>query len=300
MKKNSRQRGFLLSLALLLALACTAQAQGLPAVQPGAPLYSNLADEDALNGVLSALNQAGLDPETVSQVGDWVRDYNQLAQGNPAYSVTGAFAPMTEGFVDYGEDQAVYADYNYQWWKRARRDYYDVLCRSTAYFLLDGMIQVAHPLPEDQWAVDSWLETDYDGFESNPRLSFSEGGKAAYFTLFAPIDLGGITAAGDMAALIQRTWRQRGVSFAPGKASLLTVWIPSQGQTAAGHAALLVELDQGFLLFEKTNPEYPYQATLFAAMDEARDYLIASMQAAYRGDDMAPDPIVVFLNDRPL
>lgn len=300
MRNRRFTTGTLFLSALLLAFAWTAQAQGLPAAQPGAPLYSNLANEEALAGVLSALNEAGLDRQAVSQMGDWVRDYNQLAQGNPAYTVTGAFAPMAEGFVDYGEDQAVYADYNYQWWKLARRDYYDVLCRSTAYFLLGGLIDVANPLPEAQWDIEGWLATDYDGFESNPRLNFTAEEKAAYFSLFTPIDLGGIKDAGDMTALIQRTWRERGVSFTDGKASLLTVWIPSQGLTAAGHAAVLVELEQGFLLFEKTNPEYPYQATVLAAIDEARDYLIASMRAAYRGYDMVPDPIVVFLNDRPL
>ncbi len=298
-----------LALVLLLALPGLALAETrLPVVEPGAPLYSNLGDEESLLAVADAMKDAGLNEGAVDAVCDWVRDYNRVEAHNPVYAIVSGFQPMTEGYVDYG-DAETYAEFNFQRWKVAKLDYYDVLCRSTAYWLLRDQMSVSERIPADRWERNGLLKTDFDALfgpedddriTPNPALAdLTEDEIAAYATLFQPIPEGGENTPEAVADAMRRLFAERGVQFPQGKAKLVTECYPAEGQLAVRHAAVLIELDTGCLLFEKYGPDYPYQATLFASAEEAGAYLCASIIAEYERFGLpAPDSVAILCNDQ--
>lgn len=280
----------LLPLLMLAGMALwTAQAEA-PRPEPAKPLYSNLDDASALAWTMDALRAAEIPEAAVEQLREWIQDYNALSKGNPVYTVTGAFAEMEGGAVRYGEPVEDYYEFNYRWWKAARKDYWDVLCRSTAYTLTRNRIDVTKPLAEEDWEK-VWLETDHNGVESNPGIRWTPSEKAAYFTLFDPIFMEKSAGGADAAcARVLEKWRSHGVSFRDGGASLLTLWCEwhenGQYELFASHAAVMVNLPEGgVLVFEKIGPEYPYQATVFACEAEVS----AHFDAWLLQDDLQPE-----------
>lgn len=304
---NAR-RMWALALALMLALPGLALAESaLPVPEPGTPLYSNLGDEESLLAVADAMKAAGLDESAVDAVCNWVRDYNRVEANNPVYAIVSDFQPMTEGYVDYG-DAETYAEFNFQRWKVAKLGYYDVLCRSTAYWLLRDQMRVSERIPADQWERNGLLETDFDALLGpgdddrvipNPALAdLTEDEIAAYATLFQPISENGEDSAEAVADAMRRLFAERGVQFPQRRAKLVMECYPADGQLAVRHAAVLIELDSGCLLFEKYGPDYPYQATLFASDEEAGAYLCDSVAADYdRYGLSAPQSVAILAND---
>ncbi len=283
-------RRVLLTCLILAIVALQAAQAEAPRPDPGAPLYSNLDDESVLEWTLDALRTADVSEAAVEQLRTWVEDYNAVSKGNPVYTVTGAFAPMEGGAVRYGEPVEDYYAFNYRWWKAARKDYWDVLCRSTAYSLTRNRIDVAEPLAEADWEK-CWLESDHNGIASNPGIQWTQAEKAAYFTLFDPMFMDETAGSADAAySRVLEKWKAHGVVFRDGGASLLTLWCEwhENGRYVlfASHAAVLVHLPEGgCLVFEKIRPDYPYQATLFASEDEVSDYFDAWLNA----NDLQPE-----------
>lgn len=303
-------RGKLLLLSILLFVFSSAAFTevSLPVVQEGAPMYSNLGDEESLLAVCEAMKMAGLNEVAVNAVCDWIRDYNQIQNTNPAYSIVDGFYPMADGYVDYG-DVDTYVEFNWQRWKVARLNYYDVLCRSTAFYLLCDQMSITERIPSEQWERDGLLKTDFDAFYGaedddhvipNPAVSsFTEDDIAAYATLFAPISDNGENTEQEITDSMNHAFGERGVHFPEGKAKLIMVCYPADRQLAVRHAAILMEMDSGYLLFEKYGPDYPYQATLFATVEEVSTYLKDSVVADYgRYNLAAPDVVAVLCNDQ--
>lgn len=77
--------------------------------------------------------------------------------------------------------------------------------------------------------------------------------------------------------IILKEWESRGISFDSVNCSLITIWLQDGGLTAAGHAAVLAENGDELLLFEKTNPQSPYQATKFSTLDQVKKYMYESV-----------------------
>ena len=292
-----KKRLAVLLAALLLCLPfCGCAGAGTYAAKPGEPLYSNMEDEETLAWVLAQLKAAGLNAEAVDAVGEWIADFNILSSKNTVYTHVKGFAPMN-GAVDYGDDSA-YGDYNYQWWKAAGRDYWDVLCRSTAFFLLQDRITVESTLEESLWNRE-WFQTDLDGFETNPGLQCPQDTIRRYFTLYQMMDFDGAEEARERAGQVKAQCEKYGVAFQEGGVSLLTVWTVQQGcRLYPSHAALLVSLPDGqYLTFEKYSPEYPYQAMLFASKEEVKPYFDQWVALGWRGYEQVPEHFVME-NDR--
>ena len=49
-------------------------------------------------------------------------------------------------------------------------------------------------------------------------------------------------------------------------------------QIAMSHSATLFEIKNGFILFEKVNPEEPYVAVKFSDVDEIKTYLLQASE----------------------
>jgi len=238
--------------------------------------------------VKSILINAGIKPVYVEDVFSWIDQYNAGISDLNTFSLAPSFTQIDTNYVWYGSEDE-YTDVSRNWWKVNKYSYTDVLCRSTAYYLMRDYLYEEELIPESEWHVskddnkisESWLVSDMNGIKTNPNLSFSDDEIAQYFSLFNPIPLPEGTHEMDMYTTIKDEWNIRGVSFREGSVSLITVWLQDMNLTAIGHAAVLAEYEEGLMLFEKTNPEYPYQATKFDSIEEVKDYMISQFDSTF-------------------
>ena len=122
--------------------------------------------------------------------------------------------------------------------------------------------------------------------------------QAEYFTLFDPIGITEQCSEQEMFQAIQEKWSERKISFKESKFSLITFWTQSGERICASHAATLIEIDNGYLLFEKTNPESPYAATKFSSTDEVKQYLYNMMNLDYSRYNDQIGTYIILQNDK--
>jgi hypothetical protein len=251
-------------------------------------LFSNLCDSETQDEVKHILTAGGINPTYVEEVFSWVNQYNEGIGSLDTFELTPSFTYTEKNYVWYGSDDD-YPDVSRNWWKVNRYDYTDVLCRSTAFYLMRDYVSTENIIPKSEWHIiedendwsHSWLVTDMDGFETNPCLKLTDEEIEQYFTIFNPITLPSGTSEQDMYTVIKEEWDRRGIAFQKSSVSLVTIWMQDCELTAASHAAVLVEYDKGLLLFEKTNPEYPYQATKFDTIEEVKSYMVAQLNSTF-------------------
>ena len=100
---------------------------------------------------------------------------------------------------------------------------------------------------------------------------------------------------------VQKAWKERGISFADGKASIVTVWLhskltPEENILFPGHVGVLVSENSGKLLFvEKLAFQKQYRALRF----ENRASLNAYLMGLYDLDENQPTAHTFLMeNDR--
>lgn len=291
-------------------LACSACQKAEDTFPAGPLTYTNLDSEASVREVRDILLKAGIQTEYVDTVFRWVTDYNDCMRECPSFSLVGNFAAMEGMVVDYGE----YAPMSNEWYKRNHRNYHDVLCRIVAFELNQDAISVGERLAKEQfdcWDENmSWLATDGDilfgreavegehkAYVPFPLIDWSEETQADYFTLFDPIAVAADCSEQEMLQAIQEKWQEQRISFAETGCSLLTFWTQSGERLCVSHAAALIEMENGYLLFEKTNPESPYAATRFSSADEVKQYLYNMMELDYARYDSRVGTYVILQND---
>lgn len=277
----------------------------------GKMTYTNLDSESAVSEVRDILTKFGIQTRYVDAVLDWVSDYNNCMRNCPSFSLVGDFITTDETTVDYGE----YYPMSVEWYKNNGRNYHDLLCRIVAYELNRDNISIDKVISKesfDCWDENTaWLYTDGDilfGREAVegehkeyvpfPLIDWSEDTIANYFTLFAPIKVEGECNEQEMLRAIQEQWSEQGISFKENAFSLITFWTQNKDKICTSHAAALIETDNGYLLFEKTNPESPYAATKFSSTDEVKDYLYNMMDLDYSRYGAQVGPYVIMKNDK--
>lgn len=274
-------------------------------------VYSNLDSESSMNEVRDILINAGIQSDYVDTVFNWVTDYNNSMRECPSFSLAGDFVAMDEMVVDYGE----YYPMSTQWFKRNNRNYHDVVCRIAAYELSQDNISIGNVMKEenfDCWDEDTaWLYTDGDilfGREAAlgehktyipfPLIDWSKDMQAKYFTLFHPISITEQCSEQEMFQAVQEKWNEQEISFKENAVSLVTFWTQSGDRMGASHAAILIEAIDGYLLFEKTNPESPYAATKFSSTDEVKQYLYNMMDLDYSRYGDKVGTYIILRNDK--
>lgn len=273
--------------------------------------YSNLDSESSMSEVRDILTKAGIQSTHVDTVLSWVTDYNDSMRECPSFSLIGDFVTIDGMAVDYGE----YPPMSVQWYKHNNRNYHDVLCRIVAYELNHDNISVGNVIKEenfDCWDENTaWLYTDGDilfgreavegehkAYVPFPLIDWSKDTQAEYFTLFNPINITEQCSEQEMFQAIQEKWSERKISFKESKFSLITFWTQSGERICASHAATLIKIDNGYLLFEKTNPESPYAATKFSSTDEVKQYLYNMMNLDYSRYNDQIGTYIILQNDK--
>lgn len=296
--------------ALVLFICSACAGAGADAAPQGKLTYSNLDSESSMSEVRDILLKAGIRPERVDAVLGWVADYNDAMRECPSFDLVGDFVTVDAMAVDYGD----YYPMSAQWYKHNNRNYPDVLCRIVAYELNRDNISVSAVLKEDDFdcwdANTAWLYTDGDilfgreavedergGYVPFPLLAWSGDVQAEYFTLFNPISIAEQCGEQEMLEAVRQKWSEQGISFREGAVSLITFWTQSGDRICASHAATLIEIGAGYLLFEKTNPESPYAATKFSSTDEMKQYLYNMMELDYSRYDDQVGTYIILRND---
>ncbi len=273
--------------------------------------YSNLDSESSMSEIRDILTKAGIQTNHVDTVLSWVTDYNDSMRECPSFSLIGDFVTVDGMTVDYGE----YPPMSVQWYKHNNRNYHDVLCRIVAYELNHDNISVGNVIKEenfDCWDENTaWLYTDGDilfgreavegehkAYVPFPLIEWSKDMQAEYFTLFNPIHITEQCSEQEMFQAIQEKWNEQEISFKENAFSLITFWTQSGDRICASHAAALIEIDNGYLLFEKTNPESPYAATKFSSTDEVKQYLYNMMNLDYSRYNDQIGTYIILQNDK--
>lgn len=285
-------------MACLLALAVLAAPAA--AEETFLYIYTNLIGQEEQTEVQAALTAAGVPASRVETLWRWVDDYRQAMASCEALPLVDGWASAASPVVDYGD----YYPVSTAWYKAAGRDYADILCRLAAFQLLQDGIRANNPVPRNEWASaeDQWLASDADAIAHHPLVDFSDEAVQTYFTLFQPVPAPVDSDTAALAQAVASAWQARGVSFAPGEASLITIWLQDEGQptAAVAHAAVLVPWGDGCLLVEKTNPQKPYQATRFASLQQVSQYMRDALELDYARYGLTPGPTLVMQNDQPL
>lgn len=273
--------------------------------------YSNLDSELSMSEVRDILTKAGIQTDYVDTVLGWVTDYNDSMRECPSFSLVGDFITIDEMTVDYGE----YFPMSTHWYKYNNRNYHDVVCRIAAYELNRDNISAGKVIEEenfDCWDENTaWLYTDGDilfgreavegehkAYVPFPLIDWSKDVQAEYFTLFNPIHVTGQCSEQEMFQAVQERWKEQEISFKENAFSLITFWTQSGDRICASHAAVLIETDYGYLLFEKTNPESPYAASKFSSANDVKQYLYNMMDLDYARYHDKIGTYIIMQNDR--
>jgi len=237
-------------------------------------LFSNLATVRSQNTVRNVLLNAGADRAAVDDVFAWVNIFNALADDDGL--LYGTFTQTDSNYVVY--------DMEVEWQENDVLDY-DVNCHAVAFHLLRSFITVDNPVIEDISNAGSGAMMP---LQIHSNVEWSQEERNGFISVFDL--LFGITESEEETAdAIIMAWAERGVTFGESKLSLVSVWSGSW----VIHSAVLVELDEGLLLFEKTNPLMPFQASIFNNAAEVREYMVDQMYSYGLSDAM----IVVMRND---
>lgn len=81
--------------------------------------------------------------------------------------------------------------------------------------------------------------------------------------------------------------------------SLITIWLQDGNQTAAAHAAVLIQNGNSLLLFEKTNPQAPYQASKFS-IAQVKQYMYEAIHIEDLRYNTETGTYIVMQNDKQL
>jgi len=237
-------------------------------------LFSNLVDENTQNLVRQALIDAGANSTKVADVFVWLNIFNGfVTSGSLLYS---GFVQTDRNYVLYDTDVT---------WEENGTLYYDVNCHTVSFHLLRSLITVENPIIEEVVEDGFGVITP---FRVHSNVEWTQDERNNFVSVFDL--LFDFTASEtETAEAIVAAWAERGISFTESKLSLVSVWSGSW----VIHSAVLVEIDGGLLLFEKTNPLKPFQASIFNNTDEVRDYFIDQMHSAGLSDAM----VTVMRND---
>ena len=270
-----------------------------PDYQDGTLTYSNLAGDQSRREVEEILLAAGIPEKYVDMLFLWVNDFNQCMSKCETFHLIDGFVTEDIPVVDYGD----YYPMSTAWFKTNQRKYGDVLCRIAAFLLMQDQITAKALIEEELWECwqdTQWLCSDNDAISNNPLIDFDQKQQRLYYTVYNPVTITPGCTAEEMAACISEEWQRRGISFAEGRVSLITIWTQYEAQTAAAHAAVLVQDGDAYLLLEKTNPQSPYQATRFSTVEQVKQYMYESIHIEDVRYDMETGTYIVMENDRML
>ncbi|MEG2215750.1 MAG: DUF4300 family protein [Clostridia bacterium] len=266
---------FILIGALLLLAGCRKVNSNQLNVIPdkaATQVYSNLVttvEQEEVKSMLQRASISGIDPFF-----EWVNDYN-YTMGEKAGLVE-VWTPLSK--MKYQTDVMSTA------WEQMHPEELDANCRLTAYLLMEQLIQT-NPLSD----YGTYLMMDVDEIENNDRYMTIKDHLENYIALFNQVSVADAKVDADYRNAFIKAWKERGVTFQTGDASLISVVMNDSYDKVLfiGHTGVLIEED-GYLLFiEKIAPCMPYQATRFANRNELAAVLLGRPEYTLGDEDFS-------------
>ena len=225
--------------------------------------YSNLVDQESRDRVSNALKNAGLKDEKIKAFFAAVDEYNNAVGKDKLVqkmtTIDKAFPSLdTDKLVDAWLDKGGYVGRN---------------CRITAYSLMGDFITVGNQTPGDT----TMLFSDFNAIST--KSIFTGEDKKKFDTLFSFIDVTNTHDTKVLAEEIQKSWKEKEVSFHNDKMHLISVFMTmddgmNKVQEFVGHVGVLVQDGDKYLFIEKLAFELPYQVEEFSNLQELNDYLM--------------------------
>ena len=275
---------------LLLIMGCGTQ--NLPQVSPYNAVYSNLVDRQSQEVLRAALEDAGVQKTYVDVLLESVAKYNDAV---------GSILPVKNGFEVFTINSASVYDAD-KLKKKWKKEYNGLTgrknCRITAYEAMGSLIS-------------------YDSsFEMTEPLLLVEIEDSTVFQSKADIEkfsvlFNGIETYEDIGAALQAEqvieyWSQAGIDFSKSnKISLISIWFNGSDLynndneryiLHCGHAAVLIYTENdGVLLLEKLDYNFPYQLIKFPSEELALKYIVEFNCGEIKDSAIIP---IVFVNDQ--
>ena len=124
--------------------------------------------------------------------------------------------------------------------------------------------------------------------------------QSKFYTIYNPVSVRDTTDPKVILAAIKQEWRNRGIQFKAGNASLISVVCHDELDHIAfvGHAGVMITDGSDVYFVEKFGPTSPYQAAKFQTKAQVREYLLNRFWKFYTpGVSTAP---VIMENDQEL
>ena len=225
--------------------------------------YSNLVDQETRDRVSNALKNAGLKEEKIKAFFEAVDEYNNaVGKENLVQEMTQidkAFPTLdTDKLVDAWLDKGGFVGRN---------------CRITTYSLMGDFITIGNQAPGDT----TMLFSDFNAIST--KSIFTGEDKKKFDTLFSFIDVTNTHDTKVLAEEIQKSWKEKEVSFHNDKMHMISVFMTmddgmNKVQEFVGHVGVLVQDGDKYLFIEKLAFELPYQVEEFSNLQELNDYLM--------------------------
>lgn len=271
-------------LGSLLLTGCGKQKEPVPPAQP--PLetveYTNLTDVDPRASFSSLLKNAGIEDARAAALFERVDMFN--ASVDPAW--------LADGFERAAPADTKYDPYEMQdAWTTRHGNFPGYNCRITAFGLFGGFVAAGEDQPETQGETTLFL--DLETLAADPE-ALCGGSTAQFCALFAPVDAADSTDVSTQAKALQDGWNARGVTFADGKARLISVvfhdkFSDEDNTLFIGHVGVLLPGEDGSLYFiEKVAFQEPYRLVRLQNRTELSDYLMEKYDTAWEQDTARP------------
>lgn len=246
--------------------------------------YSFLYDDATRQEVSDIMAQDGIDSDTINS---FMQTVTQFAD------TLGEMEGAHDGFTDIEDATQPFYDFEYIGMTFDQKlGFSDQNCRLTAYSLFHNFYTVA----ADSSFVDEndFLYGDMEILKTNDNLDFSDEDIQKYTTLFADIPTEASLDTNVHAGHVKEEWQKRGITFdADAKVQLITIMMndPVANTIYAGHAGVLLETEEGYLLIEKLSQYTPFVASKFDSLEKLNAYLLSEVMLFQQ--DGASNPFIM-------
>lgn len=252
--------------------------------------YSNLIDEESHQILKTALETAGVSPDSVNHLFESINKYNQAV---------GSLLPVQTDFEPFTKDCSYYANeakLERKWKKAYHSKTGRKNCRITAFEAIGSLITVNENVADLHDALLPIETEDLSVFQSDDAVK-------KFTVLFAGVQTEDTSKAETLSNKLIDYWRSVGVQFPTSdKIAMVSILFNSPDEDYeneyilhCGHVCVMICTENdGVLVFEKLGYNFPYQLIRFPSEQEAFAYLVEFNCGEFNENTM------ILVNDRML
>ena len=201
-------------------------------------VYSNLTDEESRSLLRQGLSDAGVKENRI----------DTLFAKVDAFRADVKSEWLTKGFESAAPTETKYDPYEMQdAWMKKNGSFPGYNCRITAFSLFGDFVTAGANQPNTQGEDALFLDLETLSADSSVLCGDST---AKFCALFAPVNAANSTDVTEQVKALQAGWRERGISFADGKARLISVVLhdkfsDTDNTLFIGHVGILLPAENG-------------------------------------------------------